>query len=140
MLLEDCAAALGTHERDESRGTSLVLVKREDSGIHRRDEILLLWDGHFVPVLGIILGHRLHPWHLEFTSKKGHSAGKAPTKDNLLVFYIPENEEWNAVCRNMLGAGFFEVEPFNAYWGNNGKTFEDADGYRVVLENSKWEK
>lgn len=30
--------------------------------------------------------------HLEFTRKLGHTAGGAPTRDNLLVFYLPDEQ------------------------------------------------
>jgi len=26
----------------------------------------------------------------------------------------------------------------NPYWKRNGRTFEDVDGYRVVLQNGTW--
>ena len=39
----------------------------------------------------------------------------------------------------MLQAGFKLVESYNNYWDINGNTFEDADGYRVVLQNREWE-
>jgi hypothetical protein len=43
---------------------------------------------------GIMLGHKGAAYHLEFTHKRGHTAGRAPTEDNLLVFYIPDKAEW----------------------------------------------
>jgi len=30
------------------------------------------------------------------------------------------------------------VKAFNPYWDKNGKTFEDPDGYRVVLQRASW--
>jgi hypothetical protein len=38
---------------------------------------------------GIILGHPQQPYHLEFTTQRGHHVGRAPTQDHLLVFYLP---------------------------------------------------
>jgi hypothetical protein len=35
-------------------------------------------------------------------------------------------------------AGHKPVTAFNPYWDKNGKTFEDPDGYRVVLQNTAW--
>jgi hypothetical protein len=37
-------------------------------------------------------------------------------------------------------AGYRAAPSFNPYWDRSGKTFEDPDGYRVVLENSSWTK
>lgn len=87
---------------------------------------------------GIILGVPNSNYHLEFTYHQGSSVGKAPTKDNLLVFYIEDKDEWKVACQKMLDAGFKEVQSFNPYWNNFGKSFEDIDGYRVVLQNQSW--
>ncbi|MCW7551619.1 VOC family protein [Endozoicomonas gorgoniicola] len=87
---------------------------------------------------GSIIGHKNHNYHLEFTHHVGTKVGKAPTKDNLLVFYLPDTEGWQNSCQKMINAGFIEVEPYNDYWGVSGKTYEDIDGYRVVLQNREW--
>jgi len=84
---------------------------------------------------GVILGRPRLGYQLEFTRQAGHSAGRAPTKDNLLVFYHPEPESWQAACGRMVAAGFREVASWNPYWDAQGRTFEDPDGYRVVLQN-----
>jgi len=78
---------------------------------------------------------------LEFTHHQGATVGKAPTKDNLLIFYIPEIPEktiWAACCEKMKAAGFTLVTAYNDYWDLIGQTFEDIDGYRVVLQNRAW--
>ena len=87
---------------------------------------------------GIVLGHPRQPYHLEFTTQRGHQVGSAPTRDHLLAFYIPERDEWEADCERMLGAGFQHVPAYNPYWDVRGRTFEDPDGYRVVLQNGEW--
>ena len=89
---------------------------------------------------GVILGWPQAPYHIEFTSRKGHPVGTAPSKDHLLVFYVPDEKEWKQRCAKMISAGFKEVESYNPYWDLEGKTFEDIDGYRVVIQNEKWEK
>ncbi|MEK6337310.1 MAG: hypothetical protein AABM67_20500, partial [Acidobacteriota bacterium] len=38
---------------------------------------------------GVMVGKPDGPYHLEFTHQRGHSVGAAPTKENLLVFYLP---------------------------------------------------
>ncbi len=87
---------------------------------------------------GIVLGREGAPYHLEFTSAHGHPAGRAPTQDHLLVFYLPEAAEWETAVRRMREAGFLPVPAFNLYWDRRGMTFEDPDGYRVVLQNAVW--
>ena len=87
---------------------------------------------------GVMLGKRGSGYHLEFTHHRRHQVGRAPTKDNLLVFYFPDKAEWHAQCTRMQRAGFTEVASYNPYWDRQGKTFEDIDGYHVVLQNARW--
>lgn len=87
---------------------------------------------------GVMLGKKGAPYHFEFTRAHGHAAGRAPTQDNLLVFYLPDNAEWEAAVDSMKSAGFSPVPSFNPYWDVNGRTFEDPDGYRVVLQQDRW--
>ena len=89
---------------------------------------------------GVILGHSQHLYHIEFTTRRGHTAGIAPGKDHLLVFYIPDGREWEESCVRMITAGFQQYPSENPYWDVKGKTFEDPDGYRVVLNNEAWTK
>ena len=72
------------------------------------------------------------------TRKQGHEAGRAPSDDNLLVFYVPNSEEWERAVRRMEALGYKAVEPFNPFWGKTGKTFADPDGCRIVLQNASW--
>ena len=87
---------------------------------------------------GVMLGHPDAAYHLEFTHQRGHTVGKAPTKENLLVFYLPERSEWEVAVERMKAAGHPPVVSHNAYWDRNGLTFEDPDGYRVTLQNAAW--
>ncbi|MGA3156666.1 MAG: VOC family protein [Steroidobacteraceae bacterium] len=87
---------------------------------------------------GMMLGREGLPYHFEFTRAKGHTAGRAPSRDHLLVFYLPRFEAWRAAIDQMLAAGFEAVASYNPYWDRNGVTFEDPDGYRVVFQNAEW--
>lgn len=87
---------------------------------------------------GIMLGQPGQPYHFEFTAKRGHAAGRAPTEDNLVVFYLPDGAEFQAAVEQMAACGYEPVKSFNPYWDIKGKTFEDPDGYRVVLQNAQW--
>lgn len=87
---------------------------------------------------GVMLGTPGAPYHLEFTHQRGHAVGGAPTKDNLLVFYLPDKEDWQAAVDRMVAAGYAPVPSLNPYWDRSGQTFEDPDGYRVVLQNAAW--
>lgn len=87
---------------------------------------------------GVMLGHTGLGYHLEFTHHRGHTAGKAPTQENLLVFYLPEPAQWQQAVMQMEKQGYPPVQSYNPYWDERGKTFEDADGYRVVLQCAAW--
>jgi catechol 2,3-dioxygenase-like lactoylglutathione lyase family enzyme len=87
---------------------------------------------------GVMLGHAGAAYHLEFTHRHGHPAGRAPTEDNLLVFYLPDVQEWERAVARLEAQGYKIVKAFNPYWDRKGRTFEDPDGYRVVLQNAAW--
>ena len=87
---------------------------------------------------GVMLGHAGMAYHLEFTAKAGHRAGMAPTEDNLLVFYLPDRDDWAVAVDRMKKFGYEPVASFNPYWDANGVTFADPDGYRVVFQNAIW--
>jgi catechol 2,3-dioxygenase-like lactoylglutathione lyase family enzyme len=89
---------------------------------------------------GVMLGRPGAPYHFEFTHAHGHSAGRAPTQDNLLIFYLADRKEWETSVQMMRSAGFQPVPSFNPYWDRHGATFEDPDGYRIVLQNAAWDR
>jgi len=84
---------------------------------------------------GVFLGHPNASYHLEFTHHRGATVGRAPTRDNLLIFYIPDTKTWEDACARMESAGFIKVKAYNPYWDRSGQAFEDLDGYGVVLAN-----
>ncbi|HSP15211.1 MAG TPA: VOC family protein [Thermoanaerobaculia bacterium] len=87
---------------------------------------------------GVMIGVDGANYHFEFTYSRGHPVRPAPTVEDLAVFYIPLAAEWQAACARMLAAGFRQVTAFNPYWEARGRTFEDRDGYRIVLEQAEW--
>ncbi|HET7362429.1 MAG TPA: VOC family protein [Burkholderiales bacterium] len=87
---------------------------------------------------GVMLGAAGADYHLEFTYCRNHVVQPTPTAEDLIVFYLPSASEWHAACERMLAAGFEQVAPFNPYWDLRGRTFQDRDGYRVVLQREDW--
>lgn len=87
---------------------------------------------------GVMLGEPGGAFHLEFTFCRHHPVSPAPTPEDLLVFYIPAVAAWEERCSAMLEAGFSEVSAFNPYWAQRGRTFQDQDGYRIVLQQTTW--
>jgi len=87
---------------------------------------------------GVMLGIPGGGYHFEFTARRSHPVTPSPTAEDLLVFYVAEPADWQRLCASMIEAGFREVSSFNPYWARQGRTFEDADGYRVVLQRASW--
>jgi len=87
---------------------------------------------------GVMLGLPEAGYHFEFTRSRDHPLPPSPTVEDLMVFYVPTEVEWQDACARMAAAGFKLVRAFNPYWEVRGRTYEDADGYRVVLERAEW--
>jgi len=87
---------------------------------------------------GLMLGRAGMCCHFEFTYRRAHPVSPAPTTEDLSVFYLPDTVEWKNACASMLAAGFQQVASSNPYWDVRGSTFEDPDGYRIVLQNADW--
>jgi catechol 2,3-dioxygenase-like lactoylglutathione lyase family enzyme len=86
------------------------------------------YDGVFISVTG-------SGAHLEFTTGGDHEPPE-PHPETLLVLYLGSAE---AVAEAVARAGSEPVEPANPYWGRNGVTLLDPDGFRVVLVPEAWE-
>ena len=110
----------------------------------RLPEVLAFYrDGLGLPVIGHFEGHAGYSGvmfglpdsrcHLEFTHFDQGSPCPAPTKDNLLVLYMPNLQIHAATVARLRTQGHDPVEPENPYWKEDCLTFEDPDGWRVVL-------
>jgi catechol 2,3-dioxygenase-like lactoylglutathione lyase family enzyme len=93
---------------------------------------------HHLGFDGLMLGFRGADFHLEFTCCRTHPVQPSSTPEDLLVFYVPDAEAWQNTCSAMADAGFREVEAFNPFWKRLGRTYEDRDGYRVVIQRAAW--
>lgn len=87
---------------------------------------------------GVMVGPAGGTWHFEFTHCREHVVRPTPTPEDLMVLYIGDPVDWRSSCETMLEAGFAPVPSFNPYWDARGRTFQDPDGYRVVLQNAEW--
>jgi hypothetical protein len=67
------------------------------------------------------------------TSHRKGSPGPAPTKENLLVFYLPDKTARDQAVGRLVMMGYSVVPPENPYWAEHGTTIADPDGWRVVL-------
>ncbi|HEY4324166.1 MAG TPA: VOC family protein [Mucilaginibacter sp.] len=81
---------------------------------------------------GIFLGIPGADWHLEFTVSDA-MPDHHPDDDDLLVFYINSASEFNHIKEKFLTNNVKQADPKNPYWKSNGITFQDPDGYRIVI-------
>ena len=72
--------------------------------------------------------------HLEFTSG-GDDAAPEPHPESLLVLYVGDEQALQAIAARL---GTDPVAPANPYWARHGATYEDPDGFRVVLVPELW--
>ena len=85
------------------------------------------YDGVFLAVPGTEA-------HLELTAGGPHGA-PAPHPESLLVLYLGDEDAVRTAAERLAVA---PVEPANPYWAEHGLTFEDPDGFRVVLVPERW--
>lgn len=88
---------------------------------------------------GMMIGNKSSSYHLEFTYQKGFEAPRSHSDESLLVFYLPDPSKFLQVETKMKEAGFKKVKSHNPYWDQNGCTFQDVEGYRVVLCRHDWD-
>ena len=81
---------------------------------------------------GFLLGIPGYDWHLEFTISDTLPY-HYPDDDDLLVFYAETVDEFNIIKEKFIANKIKPVYPKNPYWQKNGITFEDPDGYRIVI-------
>jgi GNAT superfamily N-acetyltransferase/catechol 2,3-dioxygenase-like lactoylglutathione lyase family enzyme len=86
------------------------------------------YDGVFLEVPGTNT-------HLEFTTGGGHGA-PSPHPESLLVLYLANAGAVRIVATYL---GVDPIAPANPYWAEHGMTFQDPDGFRVVLVPERWE-
>lgn len=86
------------------------------------------YDGVFLEVPGTNT-------HLEFTAGGGHGA-PSPHPESLLVLYLGDAGAVRIVATYL---GVDPIAPANPYWAEHGMTFQDPDGFQVVLVPARWE-
>jgi catechol 2,3-dioxygenase-like lactoylglutathione lyase family enzyme len=85
---------------------------------------------------GLMIGLPGLGYHLEFTQHRHGSPCPAPSRDNLLVLYIPDKAAIDTIVERLGAMGYHPTEPENPYWAVKGVTIPDPDGWGVVLQNT----
>ncbi len=101
-------------------------------------EVLGSFEGHS-GFDGIMIGSQSSSYHLEFTQQKGFKAPASHSEESLLVFYIPEPSKFQHIEAQMIEAGFTKTKSHNQYWDEHGCTFQDFEGYTIVLCRNDWQ-
>ena len=112
----------------------------------RLDEVIAFYrDGIGLPEVGVFRDHDGYLGvflqvpgsgaHLELTTGGAPSAPE-PHPESLLVLYLGDDAAVQEVAARL---DLDPVPPANPYWGEHGLTFEDPDGFRVVLVPDRWE-
>ncbi|MGG1695812.1 VOC family protein [Bacillus zhangzhouensis] len=86
---------------------------------------------------GVMLGLPHQHVHLEITKHEEEESLPVPHPEQLLVFYIPNEQEFWQMKERLISFGGRHVTSTNPYWDRGGATIEDPDGYRVVLMNTE---
>lgn len=81
---------------------------------------------------GVFIGLPDAGWHLEFTVSDELPVHQ-PDEDDLLVFYPDTIEQYQQLISRFKKEQIPEVEAKNPYWRQNGNTFADPDGYKVIV-------
>lgn len=81
---------------------------------------------------GLILSAGDASWEIELVVEAGVQAPRAPSHEHLLVLSLPAKEVERRAER-MEALGYEPVKPNNPWWARHGVTFEDPDGYQLVL-------
>jgi hypothetical protein len=96
--------------------------------------VLSTFEGH-AGYDGLILGLPGYDYHLEFVQHEEGSPGAAPSKENLLVFYMPDADAVQRLAQKLADMGYKRVTAENPWWdAHNAVTIEDPDKWRIVLQ------
>jgi len=85
---------------------------------------------------GVFLGKENTDWHLEFT-RSDSNADHNFDEDDLLVFYCDSQTEFDKIVDSFKKNEVKTVDAKNPYWKQNGKTYLDPDGFRIVISTNK---
>lgn len=83
---------------------------------------------------GVILGHPISEWELEFTTSST-AANHTFDQDDNLVFYAKNEKEYNEFMQRIAENNVETTQAANPYWNEFGVTVQDPDGYNVIVSN-----
>ena len=84
---------------------------------------------------GRMLGLPDASYHMEIVMHDEGLEPPQPTKEDILVFYIDDQEAIEALVKRLAEHGYAPVEPDNPYWAIGGVYFLDPDGWGIIFMN-----
>ncbi|MEG2102707.1 MAG: VOC family protein, partial [Flavobacterium sp.] len=87
------------------------------------------YDGVFIGKIGL-------DWHFEFTQSKV-KANHSFDEDDVIILYPKTILDYNELIDKLEHHNISTITAVNPFWNENGKMFQDPDGYRIVISPLK---
>ncbi|TDO71197.1 hypothetical protein EV143_10952 [Flavobacterium chryseum] len=85
---------------------------------------------------GVFIGKSGLDWHFEFTQSET-KANHTFDEDDVIVLYPKTILDYNELINKLLRNNISIITATNPFWNENGKMFQDPDGYRIVVSPLK---
>jgi catechol 2,3-dioxygenase-like lactoylglutathione lyase family enzyme len=85
---------------------------------------------------GVFIGKSGLDWHFEFTQSEV-KANHTFDEDDVIVLYPKTILDYNELINKLLRNNISTITAINPFWNENGKMFQDPDGYRIVVSPLK---
>ncbi|MFH6942486.1 VOC family protein [Flavobacterium sp. FlaQc-50] len=87
---------------------------------------------------GVFIGKAGLDWHFEFTQSET-KAKHVFDEDDVIVLYPETIIAYIELTNRLLNHNISSITASNPFWNENGKMFQDPDGYRIVISPLKAE-
>lgn len=87
---------------------------------------------------GVFIGKAGLDWHFEFTQSET-KAKHVFDEDDVIVLYPETIIAYIELTNRLLNHNIVSITASNPFWNENGKMFQDPDGYRIVISPLKAE-
>ncbi|OXA97158.1 prolyl endopeptidase [Flavobacterium oncorhynchi] len=85
---------------------------------------------------GVFIGKTGLDWHFEFTQSKV-KANHSFDEDDVIILYPKTILDYNELIDKIEHHNISTITAVNPFWNENGKMFQDPDGYRIVISPLK---
>lgn len=87
---------------------------------------------------GVIVGFPGSNYHFEFTRCRTHPIMASPTPEGFVRILRAGSGAVESAVRQYAGRGIQIIVLVQSYWDQRGRTYEDEDGYRMVVQQAAW--